>query len=74
MNIFGGIVKCDIIANGIIAAIEEVHVSVPVVVRLEGTNAEEGRALLHTAHSNILAATDLSGAAEQVVALAAEAA
>lgn len=70
VNIFGGIVKCDIIAEGIIAAIEEVHVNVPVVVRLEGTNAEAGRALLNNAHSNIIAATDLSGAAEQVVALA----
>ncbi|MEQ1636404.1 MAG: ADP-forming succinate--CoA ligase subunit beta [Methylococcales bacterium] len=70
VNIFGGIVKCDIIAEGIIAAIEEVHVNVPVVVRLEGTNAEAGRALLNNAHSKIVAATDLSGAAEQVVALA----
>lgn len=70
VNIFGGIVKCDIIAEGIIAAIEEVHVNVPVVVRLEGTNAEAGRALLNNAHTNIIAATDLSGAAEQVVALA----
>ena len=70
VNIFGGIVKCDIIAEGIIAAIEEVHVSVPVVVRLEGTNSEAGRALLNNAHSKIVAATDLSGAAEQVVALA----
>lgn len=69
VNIFGGIVKCDIIAEGIIAAIEEVHVNVPVVVRLEGTNAEAGRALLNSAHSKIVAATDLAGAAEQVVAL-----
>jgi succinyl-CoA synthetase beta subunit len=74
VNIFGGIVKCDIIAQGIIAAIEEVHVNVPVVVRLEGTNAEAGRALLNSAHSKIVAATDLAGAAEQVVALAAKAA
>lgn len=72
VNIFGGIVKCDVIAQGILDAIEEVHVTVPVVVRLEGTNAEQGRALLNNATLTIVAANDLASAAEKVVALAAE--
>ena len=70
VNIFGGIVQCDVIASGILAAIEQVHVTVPVVVRLEGTNAEQGRALLSNTGLNIYAADDLAHAAEQVVALA----
>ncbi len=70
VNIFGGIVQCDIIATGILAAVKEVHVAVPVVVRLEGTNAEEGRALLSNTGLNLYAADDLTHAAEQVVALA----
>ncbi len=70
VNIFGGIVQCDIIASGILAAIEQVHVTIPVVVRLEGTNAEQGRALLNNTGLNLYAADDLAHAAEQVVALA----
>lgn len=70
VNIFGGIVQCDIIATGILAAIKEVHVKIPVVVRLEGTNAEQGRALLSNTGLNLYAADDLAHAAEQVVALA----
>jgi succinyl-CoA synthetase beta subunit len=70
VNIFGGIVQCDIIAAGILAAVEQVHVAVPVVVRLEGTNAEQGRALLSNTGLNLYAADDLTHAAEQVVALA----
>ena len=70
VNIFGGIVQCDVIASGILAAIEQVHVTVPVVVRLEGTNVEQGRALLSNTGLNIYAADDLAHAAEQVVALA----
>jgi succinyl-CoA synthetase beta subunit len=70
VNIFGGIVKCDVIAEGILAAIKQVHVSVPVVVRLEGTNVEQGRALLTNTGLNLYAADDLAHAAEQVVALA----
>lgn len=68
VNIFGGIVKCDVIAQGILAAVKEVHVTLPVVVRLEGTNAEEGRALLNNTGLNLHAANDLAQAAEQVVA------
>lgn len=70
VNIFGGIVKCDVIAEGILAAVKEVGVEVPVVVRLEGTNAEAGRQLLSESGLNLVAADDLSRAAEQVVALA----
>jgi succinyl-CoA synthetase beta subunit len=69
VNIFGGIVKCDVIAQGILAAIKEVHVTIPVVVRLEGTNVEEGRTLLSNTGLNLYAAVDLAHAAEQVVAL-----
>jgi succinyl-CoA synthetase beta subunit len=70
VNIFGGIVQCDIIAAGILAAVEQVHITIPVVVRLEGTNAEQGRALLSNTGLNLYAADDLAHAAEQVVALA----
>ncbi|MFY1026779.1 ADP-forming succinate--CoA ligase subunit beta [Actinobacillus seminis] len=67
VNIFGGIVRCDLIANGIIAAVNEVGVSVPVVVRLEGNNAELGRDILAKSGLNIIAATGLTDAAVQVV-------
>jgi len=70
VNIFGGIVKCDVIAEGILAAIEQIHVTVPVVVRLEGTNVEQGQALLSNTGHKIYAADDLAHAAEHVVALA----
>ncbi|OZN25814.1 succinate--CoA ligase subunit beta [Actinobacillus seminis] len=67
VNIFGGIVRCDLIANGIIAAVNEMGVSVPVVVRLEGNNAELGRDILAKSGLNIIAATGLTDAAVQVV-------
>lgn len=73
VNIFGGIVQCDIIASGILAAIKQIHVTIPVVVRLEGTNAEQGRALLTNTGLNLYTAEDLDHAAEQVVALAGDA-
>jgi succinyl-CoA synthetase beta subunit len=68
VNIFGGIVRCDLIAEGIIQAIEEVNVTVPVVVRLEGTNAERGRELLEQSGLALIAAADLTDAASKVVA------
>ncbi len=68
VNIFGGIVRCDLIAEGIIGAVEEVHVAVPVVVRLEGNNAERGSQLLSESGVNIIAANDLTDAAEKIVA------
>ena len=67
VNIFGGIVRCDMIAEGIIGAVKEVGVKVPVVVRLEGNNAELGTKVLADSGLNIIAATSLSNAAEQVV-------
>jgi succinyl-CoA synthetase beta subunit len=67
VNIFGGIVRCDLIAEGIIQAVNEVNVSVPVVVRLEGTNAPEGRALLAKSGMNIIAAETLADAADKIV-------
>jgi succinyl-CoA synthetase beta subunit len=69
INIFGGIVRCDLIAEGIIAAVKEVDIHVPVVVRLEGTNVEKGRELLANSGLDIVAADDLSQAAKQVVEL-----
>ncbi len=67
INIFGGIVRCDLIAEGVIGAIEEVGVKVPVVVRLEGNNAELGAKVLADSGLNIIAATSLTDAAQQVV-------
>ena len=70
VNIFGGIVRCDLIAQGIIAAVQEVGVSVPVVVRLEGTLVEEGRRLLAESGLAIIPANDLNDAAKKAVAAA----
>jgi len=70
VNIFGGIVRCDLIAEGIIQAVKEVGVKVPVVVRLEGTNADIARKLLSTSGLAITTGTDLTDAARKVVALA----
>ncbi len=67
INIFGGIVRCDLIAEGVIGAVEEVGVKVPVVVRLEGNNAELGAKALAESGLNIIAATSLTDAAQQVV-------
>src|SRR5437588_5135759 len=70
INIFGGIMKCDIIAGAVIAAFQEVKPKVPFVVRLEGTNVNEGRKLLSDSGLNITTATDLTDAATKVVAAA----
>lgn len=67
INIFGGIVRCDLIANGVLGAIKEVGVEVPVVVRLEGNNAELGSKILADSGLNIIAATSLTDAAQQAV-------
>ena len=72
VNIFGGIVRCDLIAEGVIGAVKEVGVAVPVVVRLEGNNADVGRAVLDKSGLNIIAASGLSDAAEKVVAAVGE--
>ena len=67
VNIFGGIVRCDLIAEGIVAAVGEVGIEVPVVVRLEGTKAAEGRELLDESGLNLVAAADLGDAARKIV-------
>jgi succinyl-CoA synthetase beta subunit len=67
VNIFGGIMKCDIIAEGIIAAAKEVKLSVPLVVRLEGTNVEKGKEILSKSGLDIIPANDLEDAAKKVV-------
>jgi succinyl-CoA synthetase beta subunit len=71
VNIFGGIVRCDLIAQGIISAVKEVGVRVPVVVRLEGTNVIKGRTLLAESGLDIVAADDLTDAAQKAIAFAA---
>jgi len=71
VNIFGGIVRCDTIAEGIIAAVKEVGLALPVVVRLQGTNVEAGREMLAKSGMNIMAADDLTDAAKMAVAAAA---
>ena len=68
VNIFGGIMRCDIIANGIIEAAKEVSLSVPLVVRLEGTNVEQGRAILANSGLAIISGNDLADAAQKIVA------
>jgi succinyl-CoA synthetase beta subunit len=70
VNIFGGIVRCDLIADGIINAVHKVGVKVPVIVRLEGTNAKQARATLAQSGLAIIAATDLTDAAKKAVAAA----
>ena len=71
VNIFGGIVRCDLIAEGIIAAVKDVDVRVPVVVRLEGTNVEKGRKMLDDSGMDIITATDLNDGAQKAVKAAA---
>ncbi len=71
VNIFGGIMKCDVIAQGIINAVKAVNLPVPLVVRLEGTNVDAGRKLLSESGLKLTAATDISDAAQKVVAAAA---
>jgi len=70
VNIFGGIVRCDVVAEGIIAAVKDVGVKVPVVVRIEGTNADAGRKLLNASGLALTAAADLNDAAKKAVAAA----
>lgn len=68
VNIFGGIVRCDLIADGILAAVKEVDVKIPVVVRLEGNNAQLGAEILNKSDLNVIAATSLTDAAKKIVA------
>jgi succinyl-CoA synthetase beta subunit len=68
VNIFGGIMKCDVIAEGVIQAVKETNLSVPLVVRLEGTNVDQGKAILAGSDLNIIPADDLDDAAQKIVA------
>jgi succinyl-CoA synthetase beta subunit len=67
VNIFGGIMRCDVIAEGVIAAVREVGLQVPLVVRLEGTNVELGKKILNESGLAVIAANDLADAAEKIV-------
>lgn len=73
VNIFGGIMKCDVIAGGIVAAAKQVGVNVPLIVRLESTNVEAGKEILKSSGISIIPADDLDDAAQKAVAAAAEA-
>ncbi|MEC7290712.1 MAG: succinate--CoA ligase subunit beta, partial [Pseudomonadota bacterium] len=68
VNIFGGIMKCDVIAEGVIQAVKETSLAVPLVVRLEGTNVERGKEILAASGMNIIPADDLDDAAQKIVA------
>ena len=68
VNIFGGIMRCDIIAEGVVAAVKEVGLQVPLVVRLEGTNVELGKKIINESGLDVIAANDLSDGAEKIVA------
>jgi succinyl-CoA synthetase beta subunit len=68
VNIFGGIMKCDVIANGVIAAVKAVGLQVPLVVRLEGTNVEKGKEIIRNSGLNVIPADDLDDAAQKIVA------
>jgi succinyl-CoA synthetase beta subunit len=67
VNIFGGIMKCDVIAEGVVAAVKEVGLRVPLVVRLEGTNVDEGKDIIATSNLNVTSADDLDDAAQKIV-------
>ncbi len=68
VNIFGGIMRCDVIAEGVIAAVKEVGLKVPLVVRLEGTNVDKGKAIINESGLDVIAADDLDDAAQKIVA------
>ena len=67
VNIFGGIMRCDIIAEGVVTAAKEMNINVPLVVRLSGTNSEEGKKILDSSGLKIISASDLSDAAEKII-------
>jgi len=67
VNIFGGIMKCDVIAQGVVAAVKQVGLKVPLVVRLEGTNVEQGKKIVRESGLNVLPADDLDDAAQKIV-------
>jgi succinyl-CoA synthetase beta subunit len=68
VNIFGGIMRCDVIADGVVSAVKEVGLTVPLVVRLEGTNVDEGKRIITESGLNVIAADNLRDGAEKIVA------
>jgi succinyl-CoA synthetase beta subunit len=70
INIFGGILRCDVLATGVVAAAKDLHVKVPIVVRMEGTNVEQGRQILRESGLNFTIADGMKDGAQKVVALA----
>ena len=67
INIFGGIMKCDVLAQGVVDAAKEIKISVPLVVRLAGTNFQEGKDILEKSNLNIISASNLSDAAKKII-------
>jgi len=67
VNIFGGIMKCDVIAEGVVAAVKQVGLKVPLVVRLEGTNVEQGKKIISESGLNVVPADNLDDAAQKIV-------
>ena len=67
VNIFGGIMKCDVIAEGVVTAVKDVGLKVPLVVRLEGTNVEAGKKIINESDVDVIAADDLDDAAQKIV-------
>ena len=70
INIVGGILRCDVLAQGVIAAVKDLSVAMPIVIRMEGTNVEEGKAMLKESGLNFTTADSMSEAASKVVQLA----
>jgi len=70
INIFGGIMRCDVLAAGVVKAAKEMKLTVPVVVRMEGTNVKEGKQILADSGLNIITAADMADGAQKVVAAA----
>jgi succinyl-CoA synthetase beta subunit len=70
INIFGGILRCDVLAEGVVAAVKELGVKAPIVIRMEGTNVERGKEMLKASGLNFTTADTMGEAAERVVALA----
>jgi succinyl-CoA synthetase beta subunit len=67
VNIFGGIMRCDVIAEGVVQAAKDINLDVPLVVRLEGTKVDEGKAIINSSGLNVIAANDLDDAAQKIV-------
>ena len=70
INIFGGILRCDRLANGVVEAAKKVGIKVPIVIRMEGTNVDEGRRILNESGLNLITAKDVSDAAQKIAAIA----